>query len=64
VWLGVGADRARARERLARGMEAMYRTPFERFERYSPYGTPAEVADFLAPYVEAGSRFFNLWPVG
>jgi alkanesulfonate monooxygenase SsuD/methylene tetrahydromethanopterin reductase-like flavin-dependent oxidoreductase (luciferase family) len=63
VWLGVGAERARARQRLARAMEAMYRTPFERFERYSPCGTPAEVADFLAPYAEAGARLFNLMPV-
>jgi alkanesulfonate monooxygenase SsuD/methylene tetrahydromethanopterin reductase-like flavin-dependent oxidoreductase (luciferase family) len=63
VWLGVDADRDRARARLARGMEEMYRTPFERFESYSPYGTPAEIADFLAPYVEAGCRFFNLMPL-
>jgi alkanesulfonate monooxygenase SsuD/methylene tetrahydromethanopterin reductase-like flavin-dependent oxidoreductase (luciferase family) len=63
VWLGVDADRDRARARLARGMEDMYRTPFERFERYSPYGTPAAIADFLAPYVEAGCRFFNLMPL-
>ena len=40
-------------------MEDMYRTPFERFEKYSPYGEPAEIADFLAAYVEAGCRFFN-----
>ncbi len=63
VWLGIDATRARARERLARGMEDMYRVPFERFEAYSPHGSPAEVADFLAPYVEAGCRFFNLMPV-
>ena len=44
-------------------MQAMYRIPFERFERYSPYGSPAEIADQLAPYVEAGCRVFNLDPV-
>ncbi len=63
VWLSVDADRARARARLARGMENMYQVPFERFEKYSPYGEPAEIADFLAPYVEAGCRFFNLMPL-
>lgn len=63
VWLGIDADRAAARSRLAKGMESMYRIPFERFERYSPYGTPAEVADFLAPYVASGCRFFNLMPL-
>ncbi len=44
-------------------METLYRTPFERFERYSPYGSPAEIADFLAPYAESGCRFFNLMPL-
>lgn len=63
VWVGVDADRARARERLAKGMERFYQTPYERFERYSPFGSPAEVADFLAGYVEAGCRFFNVMPV-
>ena len=63
VWLGVDEDRAHARARLARRMEGMYRVPFERFERYSPYGRPDEIADFLAPYVESGCRFFNVMPV-
>ena len=41
-------------------MENFYRIPFERFERYSPYGTPSEVAEFLRPYVDAGCSAFNL----
>ena len=44
-------------------MENMYRVPFERVEKYSPYGDPAEIADFLSPYVEAGCRFFTLMPL-
>ncbi len=36
--------------------------PFEPFERYSPYGTPEEVADFLHPYIEAGCTVFNVIP--
>ena len=63
VWLGVDDDREKARASLAKAMEAMYRVPFERFEKYSPYGTPAEVADFLRPYVASGCRFFNLMPI-
>ena len=63
VWAGVDADRDRARARLARGMEDFYRIPFERFERYSPYGTPAEIAEFLAPYRQAGCELFNIMPV-
>jgi alkanesulfonate monooxygenase SsuD/methylene tetrahydromethanopterin reductase-like flavin-dependent oxidoreductase (luciferase family) len=63
VWVGIDDDRARARERLAARMQAMYRVPFERFEKYSPFGTPAEIADFLAPYVEAGCASFNVMAV-
>lgn len=63
VWVGLDADRKRARARLAKGMQAMYRIPFERFEKHSPFGSPAEIAEFLMPYVEAGCRHFNLMPV-
>ena len=63
IWVGVDEDRGRARERLAKAMKAIYRSPYERFEKYSPYGNPAEVADFLAPYVEVGCREFNVMAV-
>jgi hypothetical protein len=43
-------------------MEAFYQLPFERFERYCPYGTAEDVAGFLAPYVAAGCTEFNLIP--
>ena len=60
VWCGLG-DRARdARAAVSSSMEAVYQQPFARFERYCPFGRPAEVAEFLAPYVEAGCRDFNL----
>jgi alkanesulfonate monooxygenase SsuD/methylene tetrahydromethanopterin reductase-like flavin-dependent oxidoreductase (luciferase family) len=63
VWTGPGQDRDAARARLARSMEDMYRVPFERFERYSPFGPPEAIAEFLAPYVEAGCRRLNVMPV-
>jgi alkanesulfonate monooxygenase SsuD/methylene tetrahydromethanopterin reductase-like flavin-dependent oxidoreductase (luciferase family) len=63
VWVGLDSDRERARMRLARRMQKMYRVPFERFERYSPFGTPDEVADALAPYLEAGCRHLNVMAV-
>ncbi len=63
VWVGLDADRSRARARLAAEMEKMYQTPFERFESYSPFGSPAEVADALAPYIESGCRHFNVMPI-
>ena len=62
VWCGLGGSREQARALLAPAMQAMYRLPFERFERYSPYGTPEDVAAFLAPYVQAGCASFNLIP--
>lgn len=63
VWVGVDPDPERARANLARRMEAMYQIPFERFERYCPWGSPETIADFFAPYVDAGCRHFNLMPV-
>ena len=62
VWCGIADTKEAARARLVPAMEAFYRIPFERFERYSPYGTPDDVAEFLAPYVEAGCTSFNLIP--
>lgn len=41
----------------------MYKIPFERFERYSPYGSAADIADHLAPYVAAGCRHLNIMPI-
>lgn len=62
VWCGIAPSRNEARERLARAMEGVYQIPFERFEKYSPYGTAADVAEFLVPYVDAGCTTFNLIP--
>jgi alkanesulfonate monooxygenase SsuD/methylene tetrahydromethanopterin reductase-like flavin-dependent oxidoreductase (luciferase family) len=56
------APPAAARAPLAAGMQDFYQMPFEPFERYSPYGTPEEVADFLHPYIEAGCTVFNVIP--
>lgn len=63
LWVGIDDDVARARARLAKGMQQFYRIPFERFEKTSPYGSVEAVADALAPYVDAGCRLFNLMPV-
>jgi len=63
VWVGIDDDRDRARARVAKGMEDFYRIPFAKFEKYSPYGTAAEVADFLAAYRDAGCELFNIMPL-
>ena len=62
VWCGFGPTREAAREPLATQMQAFYQMSFDPFERYSPYGTPEHVAEFLAPYVEAGCSTFNVIP--
>jgi alkanesulfonate monooxygenase SsuD/methylene tetrahydromethanopterin reductase-like flavin-dependent oxidoreductase (luciferase family) len=62
LWCGIADTKESARARLAPAMEAFYQIPFERFEKYSPHGTPEDVAEFLVPYVEAGCRAFNLIP--
>ena len=62
VWCGLADTKEAARACLAPAMEAFYQLPFERFERYCPYGTPDDVAEFLASYAVAGCREFNLIP--
>ena len=62
VWCGLARTGETARAALAPTMESFYQVPFERFERYSPYGTAEDVAEFLSPYVEAGCSAFNLIP--
>lgn len=59
-WVGVGPDRARARELVAAEMEAFYKVPFEAFEKYVPFGTAAEVATDLRRYVDVGCSLMNL----
>jgi len=62
VWCGLADSRQAARACLAPAMEAFYQLPFERFEKYCPYGTAEDIAGFLAGYVAAGCTEFNLIP--
>jgi alkanesulfonate monooxygenase SsuD/methylene tetrahydromethanopterin reductase-like flavin-dependent oxidoreductase (luciferase family) len=62
VWCGLADDAGVARECVAEKMQALYKLPFEKFERLCPAGTPAQVADFLRPYVENGARSLTLVP--
>jgi alkanesulfonate monooxygenase SsuD/methylene tetrahydromethanopterin reductase-like flavin-dependent oxidoreductase (luciferase family) len=62
VWCGLADSKEAARACLAPAMQAFYQIPFERFERYCPYGTAGDVAEFLAPYAAAGCTEFNLIP--
>ncbi len=60
VWCAVGDTPEEARALLAGSMQGLYRIPFERFEKWSPYGAPEDIAEFLIPYAEAGCSYFNL----
>jgi alkanesulfonate monooxygenase SsuD/methylene tetrahydromethanopterin reductase-like flavin-dependent oxidoreductase (luciferase family) len=62
VWCGFATTSEAAREPLAAAMQAFYQMSFEAFERYSPHGTPADVAEFLSPYIDAGCSAFNVIP--
>lgn len=60
VWCGLGRSVDDARGHLAPALERVYRTPFEKFERYAPMGTPEDIAAALAAYIGAGARHFDL----
>ncbi len=62
LWVGVNDNKDRARELVAKGMQDFYKMPFEAFEKYSPYGTAEEIAEFLMPYAENGCKLFNISP--
>ena len=63
MWVGLGSDATRARERLGGRMSALYNLPAEKFQHVTAAGRPEDVAEFLAAYVEAGARTFTLVPV-
>lgn len=60
VWCALADSDGEARGLIAPAIEAMYRTPFERFERYTIYGTPERWRQRLAEFAEAGVRHVNL----
>lgn len=62
-WVCIDDDESKARERLAKRMQAVYRVPFERFERYAYYGCPERVADALLAFGEQGCHYLNVMNV-
>jgi alkanesulfonate monooxygenase SsuD/methylene tetrahydromethanopterin reductase-like flavin-dependent oxidoreductase (luciferase family) len=63
VWVGLGADAARARRRLGERMAALYQLAPEKFLHVTAAGTPSDVTEFLSAYVAAGARTITLVPV-
>jgi alkanesulfonate monooxygenase SsuD/methylene tetrahydromethanopterin reductase-like flavin-dependent oxidoreductase (luciferase family) len=59
-WCFFDRDSGAARARAASVMKASYGLPFERFERYTPCGTPRDVVRALEPFLAVGCRRFNL----
>lgn len=60
IWCGTESSP----DRLSAAMEGLYGIPYERFARYAPYGGAERIAEFTAPYIEAGARHINFSPVG
>ncbi|CAB4365534.1 MAG: LLM class flavin-dependent oxidoreductase [Actinobacteria bacterium] len=60
MWCGFGDTATQARALVSAEMEELYHVPFERFERYTPTGSPADIAAAARPYVDAGCTDVNL----
>jgi alkanesulfonate monooxygenase SsuD/methylene tetrahydromethanopterin reductase-like flavin-dependent oxidoreductase (luciferase family) len=60
IWCGLGDDRKRATRALSNAMQSVYQLSPEIFERWSPAGTPEDIAEFVAPYLEAGASTVSL----
>jgi alkanesulfonate monooxygenase SsuD/methylene tetrahydromethanopterin reductase-like flavin-dependent oxidoreductase (luciferase family) len=63
IWVGLGANGDDARAHLGRQMSELYNLPPEKFEHISAAGTPDDVAEFIARYIEAGARNITMIPV-
>jgi alkanesulfonate monooxygenase SsuD/methylene tetrahydromethanopterin reductase-like flavin-dependent oxidoreductase (luciferase family) len=60
LWCGLDTRSASGRDVLATAMERLYKTPFERFERWCPHGSADDIAAVIADYAAAGCREVNL----
>jgi len=60
MWCGFGDTASQARALVSAEMEALYRIPFERFDKYTPVGTPGDIAAAARPFIAAGCTDVNL----
>jgi alkanesulfonate monooxygenase SsuD/methylene tetrahydromethanopterin reductase-like flavin-dependent oxidoreductase (luciferase family) len=60
IWCGLGSDPDRAGRALRTAMESVYRLEPDVFTRWCPAGRPADIAEFVAPYLEAGATTVSL----
>jgi len=64
LWCGLGTDGDRARALLGERMTALYNLPPAKFQNVTAAGTPAQVAEALAPFVEGGAEHLTLITMG
>ena len=60
LWCNLADSDEEARALLAPQIEAMYRTPYDRFSRYTICGTPHTWQTRVGEFAAAGVRHFNL----
>ena len=60
LWCNLADSDEEARALLAPQIEAMYRTPYDRFSRYTICGTPDTWQTRVGEFAAAGVRHFNL----
>jgi alkanesulfonate monooxygenase SsuD/methylene tetrahydromethanopterin reductase-like flavin-dependent oxidoreductase (luciferase family) len=64
LWCGLGKQGDRARAMLGERMTALYNLPPEKFQHVTAAGTPQQVAEGLAPFIEGGAQHLTLIAVG
>lgn len=63
-WCGFDHDGADGAAVVAERMSGFYGLPFEKFARYVPTGSASDVAEQIAPYLDAGCRNITLVAAG
>lgn len=62
VWCGLDGDEGQAKQLLSSKMERLYQLPYEKFQYIAPAGKPAQIAEWLAPFVEGGAEHLTIVP--
>lgn len=62
VWCGLARDPQQAQAALGERMSALYRLEPDRFRNVAPAGTPQQVAEWLAPFLDAGLDSLSIIP--
>ena len=60
IWCGFGTDSVRARRSMGELMRSIYHLDPAAFERWCPAGPPEAIAEFIAPYLDAGASSVSL----